>query len=261
MVVDVFVEELGVRQPGADEGRSEEHRVEGDRGGLDLAVVRLDIERRAVGRLEHEARVDIETVVVVDRLVVQETVVVEAVGLAVVRGDLPTRGLGHRAGEHHRTGGHVVLTDPDLGAAGKHIRGLGGRDDDGTSRSVTAIDGALRTLHDLDLLQVGVLAVESGRVGLQHTVDDEREAVLGVAGTVDAADVDLSIGDLGGLHERHARRQADEVPCALHGGRFERVGSECGDRGRHILQTLGALSSGGDHHFFEDLGARLLGER
>ena len=259
VLVHILVEELRVRQARTHEARHEEHGVERDGRGLDLAVTRLDIERRGVGRLEHEAGIDVEAVVVVDRAVVEETVLVEAVRLAVVGGDLPAGGVGDGSRQHDRTGRHAVLAQADLGAAREHVGRLGGGDDAGAGSRVTAVDRALRALHDLDLLEVGVLAVEGGRVGLQHAVDDQREAVLGIAGTVDAADVDLRIGHFGGLHERHARREADEVARALHCSGLERVGGDGGDRCRHILQRFLTLTSRGDDHFLKDLFVGLLG--
>ncbi len=90
----------------------------------------------------------------------------------------------------------------------KFVARLFAGDDDSAGRRVATVDGALGPLQNFDLLQVGVLAVQRGRVGMQNAVNDEGETVLSVAGAVDAANVDLSVTDFRGVDDGHAGRQS-----------------------------------------------------
>ena len=132
------------------------------------------------------------------------------------------------------------------------------RDDDRACDSVAAVDGALRPFQHFDLLNVRQLLVERSRIRLQHTVHDEREVRLGIATSVHAANAQLQVADLGGLHLRQSGRQRDEIGRALDAGDLDVASGERLDRRGHVLDLLRALARGDDDLLQHTLIGRFL---
>ena len=118
--------------------------------------------------------------------------------------------------------------------------------DDRAGRSITAIDRALRALNDFDLAQVGEFAIEGTGIGHLNAVDHEGEGGLCVASTVHAANIDLRVALLGGLHEADAGNHGDKITGALNARGLEGACGERHDCCGHVLQIFGPLASGDD---------------
>ncbi len=235
-----------------DRRRLEEgHRgVEVDRAGLDLRVLRLDVDVAAHG-VEHQAAGGAGLLEIIDAVVaVEQGVGPLAVGAARIDGEAAPGDVAEQA-----AGVEVALVGVVVAVAGANLEfgrvaRLAGRHDHRAGQGVAPVERALRPLQHLDLRDVVEFLVQRVRVGLQHAVDHQREIRLGVAAGVDAADHDLQVAGLGGLHLRDARRQRDEIRRPLDARRLDLLVSEGLDRDRHVLDLFGALARG-DHDFGE----------
>jgi hypothetical protein len=192
----------------------------------------------------------------------EQGIVPVAVRAADVGAERAAGVFAERAGHVVQVPGVAVLAavaggDVELEAVAR----LAGRDDHRAGHRVAAVEGALRALQDLDLADVGELLVERVRVRLQHAVDHEREIRLRVTAGVDAADRDLQVAGLGGLHLRNTGGQGDEVLRPLDARGLDLGRAEGAHGHRHVLQALLALA-GGDDDFLElGLGGARLGGR
>ena len=84
-----------------------------------------------------------------------------------------------------------------------HLRGH----QDRPGGCITTIDSALGAFEHFDLLQIRIFTVEGSRIGVEDAIEDEGEAVLRVAGSVDTANIDLCIANFGRVNQSDAGSQ------------------------------------------------------
>jgi hypothetical protein len=241
-----------------EEGRGidQRHRaVEVDRAGLELGVLGLEVQLAA----EHvhqqpagHARFE-ELVHAVVAIVLQ--VAPLAVGVARVGGDRASHRVGEGAARVDAGPVRIIAADARDDLAVPLVARLARGHDQRAGHGIAAVQRALGALQDFDLGDARQLLVERIGVGLQHPVHDQREVGLGVAGRIDAADADLHVARLRGLHLRDARGQRDEVLRPLDARAPDVGGRERRDRRRHVPDPLLALSRR-DDDFLDLSGGR-----
>jgi hypothetical protein len=235
-VVDEATERVGLVHARHDE-------VERARG----QVVHRDAEVAAevVARLEHEARPRRQAFDRVHRLV-QEYVVQEAVGLVVVDRGAITGTAAERAADSELAANRVLVAVASLHGRLELVGGIQGRDDDRAADGIAAVEGALRSFQDLDLLDVVELLVELRGVRLQHAVHLHGDRGLAVPCLGDAADDDEGVARVLGLYQRHVRHHLDEVRRPVDAGVLDQRLGEHVDRHWHVLEGLVALAGRDD---------------
>jgi len=220
-----------------------DHEVE--RGGVDVRHRVAEVAGHVVGRLPGEAHASRE---VLERigLVVEEGIVQVAVRVAVRKRRAVFPLVAHRAAHgalHGITRSRVVTgAYPGLELIGGLLR----HDVDRTADRVAAVKSALRALEHLDLLDVVELLVELRRVRHEHAIDDDRNGHVAVACLRDAANGDERVAGILGLHDRHVRRELDEVVHSLDARRVDLERGEGFDRRRSVRIGFRPEASGDD---------------
>ncbi len=129
----------------------------------------------------------------------------EAVGLVVVDRGAVSGGVAERAADPELAADRVLVAIARLDGRLELVGGLQGRDDDRAADGVAPVEGALRSLQHLDLLDVVQLLVELRGIRLQHAVHLHGDRRLAVARLGDAADDDEGVARVLGLDQRHVR--------------------------------------------------------
>ena len=190
-------------------------------------------------------------------LAVEVDVLQIAVGVVEIeRGAIPQRpGIVDRTADSHLRLLGQPVADASLGATLEVIGQVRGLNDDRAADGIAAVQGALRTLEHLDLLDVVQFLIELVRIGLQHAVDQHGDRGLAVARLRDAADGDEGVADVLHLDQGHVRHHGDEVARRFDARRLDRLLGEGVLRHRHVLQRFVALARR-DDDLFELLGFR-----
>ena len=202
-------------------------------------VAQLGIKLGGITQLGHDATVDVPFLAIVDHLGVEEGVAIKAVGAAVIPRQDKADARSDRPGDIGIGGRGVDVAIAQRGAAFEVIARLERLHDDRPGGGIAAIERALRPFEHFDLAQRALRLVEHGIVGLENSVDDQRDRTFGVARAVDPADVDLVVAGFGGAgDDRHPGGQLGEILRALDIGIGDRPGVERGDRCRHLAERF-----------------------
>ena len=236
MVVDVF-EEGRVH---AGEIGQVEAGVEVDRRARQLGIAALEIESRGVTRLGNDAAVDAVIFLIIHHLgIAEELVAPKAIGGAIIgrqhKADVGTDRPGDIGGRF--AGGEFAIACLD--GAFEHIAGLDRRHHDCAGSGVAAVERALWTFEHLDLAHRALVLVQLGCIGLQNAVYDQRHRAFGIAGAIEAADVDLGVAGFGRTgHDGHPGGELQEVLGADDAGACQRFGRQDVDSRRHVDQPF-----------------------
>ena len=227
-----------------------EGRVEIDRGAGQVGVARLDIDFGRVAQLGDKTPVDRPCLLVVNHLAVaEEAVAVETVAGVVGAGQHQTGAVADRHRDIGRCLVAIVLGRAQLDAAFEDVARLQRLDNDRAGSGVASVQRALRALQDLDLAQRTLILVELGGIGLENAVDDQRHRTFGVAGTIDAADIDLRVTRFRGPADNgDAGGQLDKFVGLLNPGAVEHLLGEDGDRRGHVGEQFVLAPRGDDDH-------------
>ncbi len=117
-----------------------------------------------------------------------------------------------------------------------------GADDDRAADGVASVQGALRPLQDLDLLDVEEFLVELIGIAFQHSVDQHRDRRFAVTSLRDAAHGDERVACVLRLDDRHVRDHRDEVARVRDPGLLDRLLRYDVHRDRHVAKGLIAFA-------------------
>src|SRR5690606_3232596 len=93
-------------------------------------------------------------------------------------------------------------------------------DIDGTTRSVPAVERALRTLEDLDALNVIEVHLELLLVVLRHTIDHDGDRRVSIVELRNTAHGDKGVQVSKGFVKSHVRHKGHEITGAFDPGVF-----------------------------------------
>ncbi len=248
MLIDVLVE-LRHAEDRRDE-RQCKGSIEAYRGSIDLTVAKFCVDSEVVSGVPDEAASHAPVLEIIDVRFAQKRIAVVAIGIPQIGIDREGHRVIDRSADIACDEIRRVLAEACLDLAAEFLTRIAGRDDDGARCGVTAVKRALRAFQDFDLLKVGIFAVQRCRISHQNAIDDQCKAVLGIPCAVDAAYIDLRIGDFGRIDDGDARRQVDEILGALDTRSFDLVPGEHGNGGGDVFQRLCALPCG-DNDFLD----------
>ena len=175
----------------------------------------------------------------------------QAAGMEVVGGESEQHAVAdERAGDARGGIDRVSIPYGRIGVTGEVIGRAAGIDDHRTANGVAAVQGALRTLQHLDLVDIEQAHVELLLVDLRHAVHDDGDRRIGVGDLGQAAHHHEAVAVGIGPIERHVGNIADEVGGVLDARVRDALGGEDVDLDRDVLQALAALL-GRHHHFLE----------
>ena len=193
------------------------------------------IQRDVVARIEQQVSAHGNVPIGVS-LFVQERVAQIAVGIDIGSRHPEFQIVGNRSAQSAAHLPAKTIVDADFQLAFQDVGWLLGVDDDRAANGISAIEAALRTLQDFDLLDVEQFLVELRRIDLLHAIDNHRDRWFGVARLGNAANDDEGIAGILRFDQIDIGRQVDEVDRLFDAGRFDRLCGKGGHRSGNILK-------------------------
>ena len=152
----------------------------------------------------------------------------------------------------------IGATDSKL--AFQRIGRFFGCDVDGAAHGVAPVQCALRSFIDFNLLHIEQFLRHRDRVGCQHTVDHHRYGRIKVSCLSYAANIGEGKSGILRLNHEKVRHLFGVITHAPEADIVEIPFCKCHYGYRYFLQILIAFSSG-NHDFFQDRGAPIVGSR